>query len=86
VLFFEGKVLTSRVGERAVGMFARVDLSKKSTGLLVFLAVRSQFSSKMMRYLYRTLIADLYSSPRSSRDEKETKISDPRHAVGMPRW
>jgi hypothetical protein len=33
--FFEGKVLTSRVGERAVGMFAGVDLSKKSTGFCV---------------------------------------------------
>jgi hypothetical protein len=29
VPFFEGKALTSRVGERAIGMFARVDLSKK---------------------------------------------------------
>lgn len=63
VLFFEGKVFTSRVGERAVGLFARVDLSKKSTGLLVFLAVRSQFSLKMMRYLYRALTADFVLIP-----------------------
>jgi hypothetical protein len=61
VPIFEGKALTSRVGERAVGMFSRVGLSKKSTGLLVFLAARSQFSPKMMRYLYRTLIADSVS-------------------------
>jgi hypothetical protein len=61
--FFEGKVLTSSVGERAVGMFARVDLSKKSSGFLVFLAVRSQFSLKMMRYFYRALTADFVLIP-----------------------
>jgi hypothetical protein len=63
VPFFEGKALTPRIGERAVGMFARVDLSKESTGLLVFLAARSQFSPKMMQYLYRTLIVDSVSIP-----------------------